>query len=86
VASAFPFAQDIADYLRELGYGEFGPSQIIGFAADVAESTHPQEFLKVSKVLASHFPAYRDYFRQYIATREQWLSTLRREVLGGNAS
>jgi len=81
VASAFPAAQDVADYLRELGYGEFSPSQIIDFAATVASSAYSDRFLESSKVLAHHFPIYRENIRRFIEKHEQWLAMMRKELV-----
>ncbi len=80
-SAAFPIAQDVAEYLEELGYGEFGPSQIVDFAANIASSAFPKEFLEWSKVLAHHFPVYREHIKQFIKTREQWLAKMRKELI-----
>ena len=80
-AAAFPVAQDVAEYLEELGYGKFGPAQIIQFAGDIASSAYPQQFLEWSKVLAHHFPVFREHIRKYVEAREQWLATLRKELI-----
>jgi hypothetical protein len=81
VAHAFPVAQDVADYLHELGYGEFGAAQIVDFAAQVAESAFPQQFMTASKVLVHNFPTYRDQLRQYVESHQQWLAMIRKELL-----
>ena len=80
-AAAFPVAQDVAGYLEEMGYGKFGPAQVIQFASDIASSAYPQQFLEWSKVLAREFSVFRDNMRKYVEAREQWLATLRKELI-----
>jgi len=83
IADAFPKAKDVADYLRELGYGEFGPSQIVDFAANCAQHMYPKQFLESSRVLCRHFPSYRERIRRYVEDSQSWIDSMKSQLLEG---
>jgi hypothetical protein len=84
VADIFPEAEDLAEYLMTLGFGQLSLPDIIAFTASLSAARYGEQFVETSRVLARHLPSYRTAIRQYISAQRSNLDRLESQVLGGS--
>jgi len=82
VAKSLPEAEDLLDYLEDVGYDKFGPSQVVDLAMGFAGGRYGQEFVAMSKILCKHLPTYRERIRRFIQTQRTRLDSMEKYIFG----